>query len=78
MFPKIVDAATSLSTLKDNLVVAVSGFNMDITPEYLIEKLYKRYLEVGHLKSIFIISDARTPLCHRSAGNLLFGCCIII
>lgn len=78
MFPKIVDAATSLSTLKDNSVVAVFGFNMDITPEYLIEELYKRYLEVGHLKSIFIISDARPPLCHRSAGNLLFGCCIII
>jgi propionate CoA-transferase len=50
MFPKIVDAATSLSTLKDNLVVAVFGFNMDITPEYLIEELYKRYLKVGHLK----------------------------
>ena len=69
---------TSLSTLKDNSVVAVSGFNVDITPEYLIEELYKRYLEVGHLKSIFIISNARLPLCNRSAGNLLFGCCIII
>ena len=78
MFPKIVDAATSLSTLKDNSVVAVFGFNMDITPEYLIEELYKRYLEVGHLKSIFIISNARLPQCNRSAGNfavwLLYNC----
>jgi propionate CoA-transferase len=62
MFSKIVDATTSLSTLKDNSVVAISGFNMAITPEYLILELYKRYSEIGHPKGIFIISDALPAL----------------
>ena len=57
MFSKIVDAATSLLTFKDNSVVAISGFNMATTPEYLILELYKRYLDTGHPKGIFIISD---------------------
>ncbi|MDQ5842220.1 MAG: acyl CoA:acetate/3-ketoacid CoA transferase [Thermoproteota archaeon] len=58
MFSKIVDAATSLLTLKDNSVVAISGFNMATTPEYLILELYDRYHKTGHPKGIFIISDA--------------------
>src|ERR671939_2158000 len=58
MFSKIVDAATSLSKLKDNSVVAISGFNMATTPEYLILELYDRYHKTGHPKGIFIISDA--------------------
>ena len=58
MFSKIVDAATSLLPLKDNSVVAISGFNMATTPEYLILELYDRYHKTGHPKGIFIISDA--------------------
>ncbi len=58
MFAKIVDVATSLAIVKDDSVVAISGFNMATTPEYLILELYKRYLETSHPKDIFIISDA--------------------
>jgi propionate CoA-transferase len=39
------------------LVVAISGFNMATTPEYLILEMYKRYSETGHPKGVFIISD---------------------
>ena len=58
MFNKIVDSNTALSTLNDNCVVAISGFNLATTPEYLILELYNRYIELGHPKNIFIVSDA--------------------
>ena len=70
MFSKIVDATSSLSTLKDNSVVAISGFNMATTPEYLILELYKRYLETGHPRSIFIISDALPALPGRALDQV--------
>lgn len=70
MFSKIVDATSSLSTLKDNSVVAISGFNMATTPEYLILELYKRYLETGHPRSIFIISDALPALPGRALDRV--------
>jgi propionate CoA-transferase len=58
MPPKIVDVKTSLCEIKDNAIVAISGFNMATTPEYLILELYRRYAEEGHPRNIFIISDA--------------------
>src|SRR6476661_10121291 len=58
MPPKIVDVKTSLSEIKDSTIVAISGFNMATTPEYLILELYRRYAEEGHPRNIFIISDA--------------------
>jgi acyl CoA:acetate/3-ketoacid CoA transferase len=58
MFSKIVDIMTPLSDIKDNCIIAISGFNMATTPEYLILELYRQYNEQGHPKNIFIISDA--------------------
>ncbi len=58
MFSKIVDIATPQLDIKDNSIIAISGFNMATTPEYLILELYRRYNEQGHPKNIFIISDA--------------------
>ena len=58
MFSKIVDVTIPLSDIKDNSIIAISGFNMATTPEYLILELYKKYNEQGHPKNIFIISDA--------------------
>ena len=58
MPPKIVDVKTSLCGIKDNAIIAISGFNMATTPEYLILELYRRYAEEGHPRNIFIISDA--------------------
>ena len=57
MFPK-ADEISILECVKDNDTVAISGFNMATTPEYLIDGLYKRYQREGHPKDIFIISDA--------------------
>jgi propionate CoA-transferase len=54
---KLVEPDIALSSIEDNSVVAISGFNMATTPEYLIERLYKLYLKTGHPKNLFIITD---------------------
>ncbi|GBF09507.1 putative propionate CoA-transferase [Aeropyrum pernix] len=54
---KTVAAEEALSNIRDGSVVAISGFNMAMTPEYLIEELYRLYLKTGHPKDLFIISD---------------------
>ncbi len=54
---KFVDASTALSRIRDESVVAISGFNMSLTPEYLIRELYRLYRETGHPRELFIISD---------------------
>ncbi len=54
---KLVEPDVALSLIKDGSVIAISGFNMALTPEYLIERLYKLYVKTGHPKSLFIIMD---------------------
>lgn len=45
---KVVDVDVALDVIKDGDVIAVSGFNMAITPpEYLLIRLYDRYRETG-------------------------------
>jgi propionate CoA-transferase len=58
MFSKIVNVSTSISHIRNNSVIAISGFNMATTPEYLILELYKSYSRIGSPKNLFIISDA--------------------
>ena len=58
MFSKIVDNVIPLSDIKDNSIIAISGFNMATTPEYLILESYRQYNELGHPENIFMISDA--------------------
>src|SRR5215207_397331 len=57
MLSKITDTE-ALYDINGNSIVAISGFNMATTPEYLIVELYKKYTEQGHPRNIFIISDA--------------------
>jgi propionate CoA-transferase len=57
MFSKIVDVSIPLSRIKDNSVIAISGFNMANTPEYLILELYHQYAIHGQPKNLFLISD---------------------
>ncbi len=54
---KTVLAEEALSQVRDNSVVAISGFNMAMAPELLIEELYRLYLKTGHPRNLFIISD---------------------
>jgi len=70
MKQKIVDATVSISQIKDNSVVAISGFNMAITPEYLILELYRKYVEEGHPKNIFIISDVLPAIPGRAIDKI--------
>jgi len=53
----IKDPDTILSMIPDGAVVAISGFNMITTPEYIMERLYKLYLKTGHPRKLFLISD---------------------
>ena len=55
---RVCTAADAISAVKDGSVVAISGFNMANTPEYLILELHKQYLKTGHPNNIFVITDA--------------------
>jgi len=70
MFSKIVDVSTSVSDVKDGSIVAISGFNMATTPEYLILELYKLYSQQGHPRNIFIISDALPAVPGRALDQI--------
>ncbi|MCE4605996.1 MAG: acyl CoA:acetate/3-ketoacid CoA transferase [Desulfurococcales archaeon] len=54
---KIVPASEALSRVRDNDVVAVSGFNLASTPDYLLKELYDLYVKTGHPSKLFIVSD---------------------
>jgi propionate CoA-transferase len=66
MMNKIGDPLSVFSQIRDNCVVAISGFNLATTPEYLILELYRRYNEFGHPKNTFIMSDALPATPHRA------------
>lgn len=70
MRKKIVDINIPVSEIRDDCVLAISGFNMATTPEYLILELFKRYTEEGHPKNIFIISDALPAVPGRALDNI--------
>src|SRR5919202_1062137 len=73
MFSKIVDVCTSLSDVKYDSIIAISGFNMATTPEYLIPELYKQYNQQGHPKNVFIISDALPAVPGRALDQISEG-----
>ena len=70
MFSKILDVSASISDIKDDSIIAISGFNMATTPEYLILELYKRYKQQGHPKNIFIVSDALPAVPGRALDQI--------
>jgi acyl CoA:acetate/3-ketoacid CoA transferase len=57
MFDKIVHPTSVLSHIRDDSVIAISGFNLATTPEYLILELYRHYEQYGHPKNVFVVSD---------------------
>ena len=58
MINKTSNSISVFSQIRDGCVIAISGFNLATSPEYLILELYKRYIKFGHPKNIFIVSDA--------------------
>ncbi len=54
----VCTATGAVSAVKDGSVVAISGFNMANTPEYLILELHRQYVRTGHPNSLFVITDA--------------------
>jgi propionate CoA-transferase len=62
----VAPAEDAVSVVGDRAVVAVSGFNMANTPEYLILELYKRYKRTGHPRDLFMIADALPAIPDRA------------
>ncbi len=54
---KFREAWDALSRVRDGSTVVISGFNLSLTPEYLIQGLYQLYRASGHPRDLFIISD---------------------
>lgn len=54
---KVVAVEEALSSIRDGSVVAISGFNIATTPEFLIVKLWELYERTGHPKDLFILTD---------------------
>lgn len=70
MWSKVADANTALSHIRDGSIVAISGFNMPTTPEYLILELFKIYKETGHPRNILLISDALPAMPGRALDQV--------
>jgi propionate CoA-transferase len=70
MMNKVAESVSVFSQIKDNCVVAISGFNLATTPEYLILELYRHYNEFGHPKNMFIVSDALPAAPNRALDSI--------
>ncbi len=70
MFNKITNSSQALSKIEDNSVVAISGFNLAVNPEYLILELYRRYEEEGHPQNLFLIAEALPAIPGRALDKV--------
>ncbi|MGE5822895.1 MAG: acyl CoA:acetate/3-ketoacid CoA transferase [Nitrososphaerota archaeon] len=70
MMNKVTESVSVFSQIKDNSVIAISGFNLATTPEYLILELYRHYNEFGHPKNMFIVSDALPAVPNRALDSI--------
>ncbi len=67
---KLVGAREALSVIKDGDTVAISGFNLSTSPEYLIEELFNMYKETGHPNNLFVISDTLPAISDRGMDKI--------
>ncbi|HEY7081694.1 MAG TPA: CoA-transferase [Nitrososphaeraceae archaeon] len=70
MMNKFTESGSVFSQIKDKCIVAISGFNLATTPEYLILELYRHYKEFQHPKNIFIVSDALPAAPNRALDSI--------
>ncbi|MDA4119084.1 MAG: acyl CoA:acetate/3-ketoacid CoA transferase [Thaumarchaeota archaeon] len=68
---QVVAADFALAAIDDRAVLAISGFNMATTPEYLILELLRRYERTGHPKGLFLICDALPAIPDRALDRLV-------
>ena len=57
--------------IKDGSTLAISGFNLANTPEFLIKKLYENYKLMGHPRDLFIETDALPASVGRALDAVL-------
>lgn len=60
----------AISSVADGAVVAISGFNMAITPEYLILELWRSYRRVGHPRNLFLIAESLPAIPGRALDRV--------
>jgi propionate CoA-transferase len=72
----VVTAGEAVAGIEDRSVVAVSGFNMANTPEFLILELFKRYKETGSPRDIFVIADALPAIPDRGLDVVAKELCL--
>lgn len=75
MVNKVSNSISVFSKIRDDCVIAISGFNLATTPEYLILELYKRYIKSGHPKNLFIVSDALPATPGRALDSIAERIC---
>ena len=60
-----------LKNINDGSTLAISGFNLANTPEFLIKKLYENYKLTGHPKHLFLETDALPASVDRALDIIL-------
>lgn len=60
-----------LKNINDGSTLAISGFNLANTPEFLIKKLYENYKLTGHPKNLFLETDALPASVDRALDIIL-------
>lgn len=55
---KLTPVSDAVAHVQDFSTVAVSGFNLAATPEYLILSLFERYQKTGHPNKLFLICES--------------------
>ncbi|MGP6207476.1 CoA-transferase [Cuniculiplasma sp. SKW3] len=71
MVAQILNELNFGNMIKDNSVVAMSGFNMGTTPDYLISGLLDYYKKTGKPKNLFVITDALPASPGRAFDNVM-------
>ncbi len=66
----VISASAAVGKIADSAVLAVSGFNLATTPEYLILELHRRYRKTRHPKGIFMIADALPAIPGRALDKV--------
>jgi len=66
----VTSAAEAVAVIPDRAVVAVSGFNMAATPEYLLLEAHRRYVQTGHPRDLFLIADALPAIPGRGLDTI--------